>query len=85
MNILSSFALVNLVSRDGVGSLVRRQPAHLHTQGKSGAYSRDSSPFPRRRPFIYTANRHRVSPELIRSRDYVPMAFTAESPLAQGQ
>ena len=27
----------------------------LYTQGESGAYSRDSSRFPRRRPFIYTA------------------------------
>ena len=35
--------------------------------------------------FIYTVNRHRVSPEFIRSRNYVPMAFTAESPPAQGQ
>ena len=30
-------------------------------------------------------NRHRVSPEFIRSRNCVPMAFTAESPPAQGQ
>ena len=29
----------------------------LHTQAESGAYSRDSSRFPRRRPFIYL-NRH---------------------------
>ena len=55
----------------------------LHTYAKSGAYSRDSSRFPRRRPYIYTANRHRVSPEFIRSRDWAPMVFTAvESPLA---
>ena len=32
-----------------------------------------------------TAIRHRVSPELIGSCSCVPMAFTAESPLAQGQ
>ena len=32
-----------------------------------------------------TAIRHRVSPELIGSRNYEPMAFTAESPPAQGQ
>ena len=35
--------------------------------------------------FIYTAIRHRVSPELIGSRSCVPMAFTAESPPAQSQ
>ena len=50
MNIsLSAFAPENLVSRDGFGSPVPRQPAHLHT----GAYLRDSSRLPRRRPFIY--------------------------------
>ena len=31
------------------------------------------------------AIRHRVSPEFIGSRNCVPMAFTAESPPAQGQ
>ena len=43
----------------------------LHIQTELGAYSRDSSRFPRRchSPFIYvTANHHRVSPEFIRSR-----------------
>ena len=54
MNIsLSAFAPQNLVSRDGFGSPVPRQPAHLHTQAESGAYLRDSSRVPRRRPFIY--------------------------------
>ena len=43
----------NLVSRDGFSRPVPRQPAHLHTQTESGVYSRDSSRFPRRRPFIY--------------------------------
>ena len=32
----------------------------LHTQAESGSYSRDSSRFPRRRPFIYL-NRHTPS------------------------
>ena len=40
---LSPFAPENLVSRDGFGSLVPRQPDHLHTQAESGAYLRDSS------------------------------------------
>ena len=70
MNIsLSVFAPEKLVSRDGFGSPVPRQPAHLHTQAESGADFRVSSRFPRRRPFIYvkTAIRHRVSPEFIGS------------------
>ena len=33
---LSPFAPENLVSRDGFGSPVLRQPAHLHTQAESG-------------------------------------------------
>ena len=49
---LSAFAPKNLVSRDEFGSLVPRQPAHLHTQAESGAYLRDSSRVPRRRPFM---------------------------------
>ena len=43
----------NLVSRDGFSRPVpRRQSAHLHTQAESGAYLRDSSRVPRRRPFM---------------------------------
>ena len=87
MNVsLSPFAPDNnLVSRDGFGCPVPRQPAHLHTQAGSGPYLRDSSRFPRRRPFIYLV-RHRVSPEFIGSRTCVPMMFTDdESPPAQGQ
>ena len=54
---LCSFVPKKLVSRDRFGSLVPRQPAHLHIQAESGAYLRDSSRVPRRRPFIYL-NRH---------------------------
>ena len=37
MNIsLSPFALENMVSRNGFGSPVPRQPAHLHTQAEYG-------------------------------------------------
>ena len=50
---LSAFVPEDLVSRDGFGSPVPRQPAHLHTQAKSGAYLRNSSRVSRRRPFIY--------------------------------
>ena len=48
MNIsLSRFAPENLVSRDGLGSPVPRQPAYLaHTQAKSGAYLLDFCRFP---------------------------------------
>ena len=46
---LSSFTPENLVSRDGFGSPVPRQPAHLRTQAESGAYLGDSSRVPRRR------------------------------------
>ena len=53
MNIpLSTFAPENLVSRDGFGSPVPRQPV-IQPQPESGAYLRDSSRVPRRRPFIY--------------------------------
>ena len=63
---LSSFVPKNLVSRDGLGSPVPRQPDHLHTQVEYGAYLRDSSPFTRWRPFIYL-NRHTPS---VQSRVY---------------
>ena len=76
----------NLVSRDGFSRPVPCQPAHLHNQAESGAYLRVSSRVPRRRPFMKPRYiRHRVSPEFIGSRNCVPMAFTAESPPAQGQ
>ena len=42
----------NLVSRDGFSRPAPRQPAHLHTQAEPGAYLRDSSRVPRRRPFM---------------------------------
>ena len=42
----------NLVSRDEFSRPVPRQPAHLHTKAEPGAYLRDSSRVPRRRPFM---------------------------------
>ena len=71
----------NLVSRDGFGSFVPRQPVHPHTQAESGASLGDSFRVPRRRTTI----RHRVSFEFNGSRTCVPMAFTAENTPAQGQ
>ena len=66
MNIsLSAFVPESLVLRDGYGSPVARQPAHLHTQAESGFFLlRDSSEFPRRAASIYlfkTAIRHRIN------------------------
>ena len=53
MNIsLSPFAPENLVSRDGIGRLVPRQPAHPHIQPEYGTYAQGSFRFPRRRPYI---------------------------------
>ena len=48
----SLFAPENLVSRDGFGSPVPRQPAHLHTLAESDAYLRDSSRVPRRCMYV---------------------------------
>ena len=46
MNIpLSPFTPENLVSRDGFGSPVPRQPAHLYTQAKCGTYYEIPSEF----------------------------------------
>ena len=56
MNIsLSALVPKNLVSRDGFGSPVPREPAHLHTKAESGAYLRDSSRVPRRRSTVTAA------------------------------
>ena len=57
----AAFVPENLVSRDGFGSPVPRQPAHLQTQAEPGAYLRDSSRVPRRRPFTIYLNRHTPS------------------------
>ena len=56
----------NLVSWDGFSRPVPRQPAHLHSQTESGAYLRDSSRVPRRRPMkppyaIGSVPRYRVT------------------------
>ena len=58
---LSPFAPENLESRDGFGSPVPHQLAHLQIQAEYGAYLRDSSRVPRRRPFIYL---HRHTPSV---------------------
>ena len=50
---VTHIARVWINRRDGFGSPVPRQPAHIHTQAEYGAYLWDSSRVPRRRPFIY--------------------------------
>ena len=53
MNVpLSPYAPENLVHEKGSAVPSRVSLLILHTQAESGAYSRDSSPFTRRRPFI---------------------------------
>ena len=75
----------NLVSRDGFSRPVPRQPAHPHTQAELRCLLTGSLPSSAAASIYETAIRHRVSPEFIGSRNCVPMAFTAESPPAQGQ
>ena len=66
MNIpLSPCVPENLVSRDEFSRPVPRQPAHLHTQAESGAYLRDSSRVPRRRPFMKPPYAIRSVPSLL--------------------
>ena len=75
----------NLVSRDEFSRPVPRQPAHLHTEAEPGAYLRDSSRVPRRRPFMKPPYAIGSVPSLSGRVNCVLMAFTAESPPAQGQ
>ena len=70
---LSAFAPENLVSRDGCGSPVPRQPAHLHnTQAEYGSYLRTGFLPSSAAASIYLFKadilRHRASPECIGSR-----------------
>ena len=81
---LSPFAPENLVSQDGFGRPVTRQLAHsllirlnlvlthvIHPALHDGV--------------MHTVYRHRASPEVIGSRNCVPVAFIAERLPAQGQ
>ena len=56
----------------------------LPTHAESGAYSRNSSQFPLRHPFIYTAIRHRVGPEFIGSRNCVDRASSRQGSSSNG-
>ena len=83
---LSLFAPGRLVSRDWFGSPVPRHSAHSIL--RLNLVLTYGIPPDFRAASIYlfkTAIRHRVSPEFIGSRSCAPMAFTTESPPAQGQ
>ena len=60
-----------------------------HTQDQAGCILTGFPPAFREKrhsPFVYTINRHRASPKIIRPRHCVPTAcMTVESPPAQGQ
>ena len=71
----------NLVSQDGFGRPVPRQPACLFSTPRLNlviSYPYSRAPLSAT-VFIYTVNLHGVSPEFIGSRSCVPVAFTAES------
>ena len=79
-NILAPLAPENLVSQDGLGRPVPRQPdyyPHTSCLRIAGPHQQAES------HACYTNNR--VSPEFIGSRNCVPIALTAESPPAQSQ
>ena len=77
MNIrLSPSAPENLVSRDGFGSLVPRQPAHPHSQAESGAYLlQDPSRVPRWRLFMYLNINLNASVQMTSSRVRLGQSF----------
>ena len=55
----------------------------LSTLGLDLVLTHWSSPILSTTAFIYAVSRHRVSPEMMGSRDFIPMAHTAKSPPAQ--
>ena len=80
---LSPFAPEKLVSRDGFGRSVLRQPAHsLHAGRLNLVLSHGSLAAFHECFHIYAANRYGVSPKFIGSRYCMLMSFTAKSPLA---
>ena len=80
---LSPFAPEKLVSRDGFGRSVLRQPAHSLQAGRLNLVLSHGNPAAFHEGFhICTANRYGVSPEFIGSRYCMLMSFTAKSPLA---
>ena len=83
---LSPYVPDNLVSRDGFSRPVPRQPAHLHTQAEYGAYSRYSSRFPQRRPFIFGRSfRREIASSELRPRRSSGVCLAYTSPSGQRQ
>ena len=80
---LSPFAPEELVSRDGFGRPVLRQPAHSLRAGRLNLVLSHGNRAAFHEGFhIYTANRYGVSLKFIGSRYCMVMLFTAKSPLA---
>ena len=84
---------ISRLTRDGTAEPVLRDQILRCERGQgnvhlpcSADHEQDWQPYPVDPYSWYMCEiRHRVSPEFIGSRDCVPMAFTAESPPAQGQ
>ena len=76
------FAPEKLVSRDGFGRLVLRQPVRSLHAGRLNLVLSHGNPAAFYEGFhIYTANRYGVSPKFIGPRYCMLMSFTAKSPL----
>ena len=87
---------ISRLTRDGTAEPVSRDHILRHARAEgninfpcSADHEQDWQPYPVD-PYSaicddHTYIRHRVSPEFTGSRNCVPMAFTAESPPAQGQ
>ena len=88
MNIsLSPFAPENLVSRDGFGRVPSRVSLLIFILRLAVLTYGILPRVPRRRPFVHLKPPYAIGsvPTFVRSRSCAPMAFTAESPPAQGQ
>ena len=68
----------------GSAALSRVSPLTLHDHAESGAYSRYSSRFPRRRPPNISPTAIRSAPSFFELRNCVPMAFTGKVAIAHG-
>ena len=82
-----AWELFGLARRVWQSSRPASASSSLFTQAESGAYLRDSSRVPRRRPFTYLRPPYAIGAVPPSSSSHaincVPIAFTAESPPAQ--
>ena len=82
----SSILSLTCVCRPSIPPLLASGPTFSAAVMSQLCYRRHVLPSSAASIYLFkTAIRHRVSPEFIGSRNYVPMAFTAESPPAKGQ